>query len=142
MNPFGFLRSRQWILFRRLVLILIAVALVYRSWGPMLLTRLQRPNAQRDLVITRSEFRPDLVGDIKPGWIIGFKNESQRFTYDRIQLEATYKDSGGSVLQKDTLVVHHKLIPGEETIIGSPDFKQRPGAAEASLKVVNADSAR
>jgi hypothetical protein len=142
MKPFAFLRTRRWIVFRRLVLILIAIGLLYRSYGPVLLARLQRPNAQRDLVITRSEFRPDMLGDIKPGWIIGFKNESQRFTYDRIQLEATYKNSDGSVLQTDTLVVHHKLIPGEETIIGSPDFKQRPGAAEASLKVVNADAAR
>jgi hypothetical protein len=142
MNVFGFLRTRQWIMLRRLVLVGMLLILVYRSYGDVLVSWLQRPNAERDIIITRLEFRPDLPGEIKPAWIIGFKNESRRFAYDRIEMEATYRDAGGSILQKDTLVVKRKIPPGEETIIGSPDFRERPGAAAGSLKVIRADVAR
>jgi len=141
MNIFAFMRTREWMIGRRLVLIGLVLVLLYRSYGGALTGWLQRPNAERDLVITRSEFRPDLPGD-KPSWIIGFKNQSRRFTYDRIELEATYRDSGGAVLQKDTFVLRHRLVPGEETIIGSPDFRDRPGATGGSLKIVKANAAR
>jgi len=141
MSMSGFLRTREWRIVRRLVLIGIALFIVYRSYGDTLIGWMRGPDAERDLVITRSEFRPDLPG-AKPAWIIGFKNGSRRYTYDRIQLEATYRDAAGAILQKDTLVVHHRIVPGEETIIGSPDFRERPGAAAGSLKVVKAETAR
>src|SRR5215475_233485 len=111
-----FLRSRQWVIARRLLLIGIVLILGIRQYGSGLVTMLRRPNPIRDIVITRAEFRPELPGT-KPAWIIGFRNKSDKFTYDQIQLEATYLDEQGKVLELDKLVVRQKLPPGDEKLI-------------------------
>ena len=138
MSALRFLRTREWVILRRLILVGLILLLGYRSYGSVVHGWLQRPNAARDVAITRSEFQPEPPGS-RPNWIIGFRNSSSRFTYDRIQLEATYVDTAGIVLQKDTLVIHHKIMPGEEAIVGSPDFRERPGAARGQLKIINAE---
>src|SRR5213076_1953963 len=96
-----------------------------------------RPNPLRDIVITRAEFRPELPG-AKPAWIIGFRNNSDKFTYDQIQLEATYLDDQGRTLERDKLIVRQKLPPGDEKLIGSVDFKNRGQAKTGSLRVLGA----
>jgi hypothetical protein len=136
-----FLRSRQWIVARRVLLIGIILVLGIRQYGTSLVTLLRRPNPARDIVITRAEFRPELPG-AKPAWIIGFRNGSEKFTYDQIQLEATYMDDAGKVLERDKLVVRQKLPPGDEKLIGSVDFKSRGAAKSGSLKVVGADQVK
>jgi len=136
-----FLRSRQWIVARRVLLIGIILVLGIRQYGSSLVTLLRRPNPARDIVITRAEFRPELPG-AKPAWIIGFRNGSEKFTYDQIQLEATYMDDAGKVLERDKLVVRQKLPPGDEKLIGSVDFKSRGAAKSGSLKVVGADQVK
>jgi hypothetical protein len=136
-----FLRSRQWIVARRLLLIGIILVLGIRQYGSSLVTLLRRPNPARDIVITRAEFRPELPG-AKPAWIIGFRNGSEKFTYDQIQLEATYVDDTGKVLERDKLVVRQKLPPGDEKLIGSVDFKSRGAAKSGSLKVVDAEQVK
>ena len=136
-----FLRSRQWIVARRLLLIAIIVILGIRQYGNNVLSMLRRPNPTRDIVLTRMEFRPELPGT-KPGWIIGFRNNSDKFTYDQIQLEATYIDDQGKVLEKDKLVVKQKLPPGDEKLIGSADFKSRGAAKSGTLKVTGAEQVK
>ena len=136
-----FLRSRQWIVARRLFLIAIIVILGIRQYGNNIVTMLRRPNPTRDIVLTRMEFRPELPGT-KPGWIIGFRNNSDKFTYDQIQLEATYMDDQGKVLEKDKLVVKQKLPPGDEKLIGSADFKSRGAAKSGTLKVTGAEQVK
>ena len=136
-----FLRSRQWIVARRVLLIGIILVLGIRQYGTSLVTLLRRPNPARDIVITRAEFRPELPG-AKPAWIIGFRNGSEKFTYDQIQLEATYMDDAGKVLERDKLVVRQKLPPGDEKLIGSVDFKSRGAAKSGRLKVVGADQVK
>ena len=136
-----FLRSRQWIVARRLLLIAIIVILGIRQYGNNVLSMLRRPNPTRDIVLTRMEFRPELPGT-KPGWIIGFRNNSDKFTYDQIQLEATYMDDQGKVLEKDKLVVKQKLPPGDEKLIGSADFKSRGAAKSGTLKVTGAEQVK
>ena len=136
-----FLRSRQWIVARRLFLIAIIVILGIRQYGNNVLSMLRRPNPTRDIVLTRMEFRPELPGT-KPGWIIGFRNNSDKFTYDQIQLEATYIDDQGKVLEKDKLVVKQKLPPGDEKLIGSADFKSRGAAKSGTLKVTGAEQVK
>ena len=105
-----FLRTRQWIVARRTVLVGIVLIVAYRSYGDAIVSRLRGPNGQRDITITHAEFRPELPG-AKPAWIIGLRNNSNRFTYDQIQLEATYADDKGSVLEKDKPVVKQKIQP-------------------------------
>ena len=134
-----FLRSSKWVLTRRLILVAIVLIVAYRSYGPAVLSYFMGPNPQRDIVITRSEFRPELPQS-KPGWIIGFRNNSTRYTYDQIQLEATFTDDAGTVVERDTLIVRQKLTPGLEQMIGSTDFKSRGGATRGSLKVLNAQT--
>jgi len=136
-----FLRSRQWILARRLFLVAIIIVLGIRQYGPSLVNFLKRPNPARDIVVTRAEFRPELPGS-KPAWIIGFRNKSDKFTYDRIQLEATYIDDQGKVLERDKLIVRQKLPPRDEKLIGSVDFKSRGAAKAGTLKVVGADESK
>jgi hypothetical protein len=136
-----FLRSRQWILTRRLALVAIIVVLAIRQYGGGLVTMLRRPNPTRDIVITRAEFRPELPG-AKPGWIIGFRNNSTKFTYDEIQLEATYVDDRGKVLETDKLKVRQKLPPGDDKLIGSSDIKSRGAAKSGSLKVLGAEEVK
>ncbi len=134
-----FLRNPKWILTRRLFLLGVVLILAYRSYGDAIIAKLRGPNPEQDIVITRSEFRPE-IADSKPAWIIGFRNDSTRHTYDQIQLEATYFDANGAVLETDKLVVKQKLVPGDEQIIGSIDFKTRGAATRGSLKVVGAQS--
>jgi hypothetical protein len=122
---------------RRLVLIGLILFLAYRTWGGNLLTLFQSANASRDIVITKSEFRPDVPGS-KPAWIIGIRNNSGRFGYEQIQLEATYLDASGAILQKDTMTLRQKLVPGQEEVIGSTDIHERPGATSGQLKILSA----
>jgi hypothetical protein len=136
-----FLRSRQWIVGRRIALIAIIIILGIRQYGGNVVNLLRRPNPTRDIEITRSEFRPEIQGG-KPAWIIGFRNTSNKFTYDQIQLEATYFDDEGKFLEKDKLVVSQKLPPGDDKLIGSVDFKSRGAAKRGTLKVLGAQEAR
>src|SRR6266581_6319825 len=99
-----FLRSRQWVIGRRLFLVGLILFLGIRQYGGDVVTLLRRPNATRDIAVTRAEFRPELPGS-KPAWIIGFRNNSNKFTYNQIQLEATYVDAQGRILDRDKLVV-------------------------------------
>ena len=139
MSLFSVLQNRRWIMGRRIAMVLLIVFLGFRSYGGYIASRFQRANGARDVVLTRYEFRPELP-TAKPAWIIGFRNASGRFTYDSIQLEATYMDGTGKVLQKDTLVVRQKLIPGGEQLIASTDIKDRPGATTGTLRVLAAES--
>ena len=136
-----FLRTRQWIMGRRLVLIAIVLTVAYRSYGDAFMAYVHGPDPQKDIVITRAEFRPELPQS-KPGWIIGFRNDSTRYTYDQIQLEATFTDDAGKVIEKGTLVVKQKLTPGFEQIIGSTDFKSRGSATHGTLKVLGAEQVK
>jgi hypothetical protein len=136
-----FLRSRQWVMARRLILVGIILFLGIRQYGDSLVSLLRRPNGARDIVITRAEFRPELPG-AKPAWIIGFRNNSDKFTYDQIQLEATYLDDQGNVLERDKLEVRQKLPPRDEQLIASVDFKSRGAATRGTLKVVDAEGVK
>jgi hypothetical protein len=89
-----------------------------------------------DVIITKTEFRPDLR-DGKPAWIIRLKNQSTSTTYNKFDLEATYWDKDGKVLETDKMVLHQKLDPGAEEVVASSDFKARPGAAAGTLKVLS-----
>lgn len=132
-----FLRTRQWIVARRAILVIIVLLVALNRYGEGLLSYLYRPNPKHDIEITRTEFRAD-VPAARPVWIIGFRNTSRRFTYDSIQLEANYFDKDGALLQKDKLVVHQRLDPLEEKSIASPDFKERPNATRGTLTVMDA----
>jgi hypothetical protein len=132
-----FLHTRQWVAGRRLFLVVVVLVVAYRQYGDGLISRFAGPHPERDIKITRSEFRPELPG-AKPAWIIGFRNDSNRFTYDQIQLHATYMDDAGKVLETDTLNVKQKLSPGDEQIVGSIDFKSRGAATQGTLVVVGA----
>jgi hypothetical protein len=136
-----FLRSRQWAVARRLLLVGIILLLAIRQYGPSLVRYLQRPHPANDIVITRAEFRPELPG-AKPAWIIGFRNDSDKFTYDQIQLEATYMNDEGQVIERDKLVVRQKLPPHDEKLIASVDFKSRGAATRGSLRVVGAEEVK
>jgi len=135
----AFLRSRQWVLGRRIALVVVLVILAFRNYGDTLSSWLEKPDNPHDVVITKSEFRPDL-GDVKPAWIIGLKNESGDTSYEQIELEATYKDQEGNVLEVDKFVVKQKLLPGNETLIASTDTESRPRATTGTLRVVGAKS--
>ena len=135
------LRTRQWVVARRLVLIGIVLIVAYRQYGGSILLWLTGPNPARDIVITRSEFRPELPR-AKPAWIIGFRNDSRKFTYDDIELEAAYIDGQGKILERDTLVVKQKLAPGDEKVIASSDFKSRGAASRGTLRVAGAKEIR
>ena len=137
----AFLRSRQWVLARRLLLVGIILVLGIRQYGNSLVTLLRRPNPTQDIVITHAEFRPELA-TAKPAWIIGFRNDSDKFTYDQIELEAAYMDEQGKVLERDKLLVKQKLPPGDEKLIASVDFKSRGAAKTGTLKVVGAQQLR
>jgi hypothetical protein len=135
---FGFLRSRQWVIGRRMALVALVVILFLRNYGDTLSSWLRAPDPQRELVITKSEFRPEF-GE-KPAWIISLRNDSRRATYDQIELEATYRDDQGKVLETDKLVVRQKLTPGNEQTVASTDFKPRQGATNGTLRVLGARS--
>jgi hypothetical protein len=136
-----FLRTRQWVAGRRIFLFIVVLVVAYRQYGDAVVARFVGPHPEKDIKITRAEFRPELPG-AKPAWIIGFRNDSNRFTYDQIQLHATYMDDKGTVLETDTLNVKQKLAPGDEQIIGSIDFKSRGAATRGTLEVVGAKEIR
>ena len=136
-----FLQTRQWVVGRRIFLVAVVLVVAYRQYGGAIVSRLVGPHPERDIKITRAEFRPELPG-AKPAWIIGFRNDSNRFTYDQIQLHATYMDDKGTVLETDTLNVKQKLPPGDEQIVGSIDFKSRGAATRGTLQVVGAKDIR
>ena len=136
-----FLQSRQWVAGRRLLLAGIILFLGIRQYGGSVVTMLRRPNPTQDIVITHAEFHPELPG-LKPAWIIGFRNNSHKFTYDQIQLEATYLDEQGKFLETDKLKVRQKLTPGDEKLIGSNDVKSRGAAKSGTLKVLGAEEAK
>ena len=137
MSILQFFRTREWVLIRRVVLIGLVVFLGIRTWGGYLLTPFQSANASRDLAITKTEFRLDVAGS-RPAWVIGIRNNSSRFGYDLVQLEATYLDKSGTVLQKDKMTLRQKLIPGQEESILTTDIHERPGATNGRLKIVSA----
>lgn len=139
MNILGFLRTRQWVYIRRLVLVVAIVILGLRNYSNTLSSWLRGPDHEHDIVLTQAEFRPD-IGETKPAWIIGLRNASARYTYDQIELEATYIDETGKVLETDRLIVRQKFVPGEEQLIASTDVKSRPGATSGTLKVLSATS--
>jgi len=138
MNLLGFFRTREWIITRRLVLVGLVLVLGYRTWGSYLLAPLQSPNAGRDIAITKIEFRPDLPG-AKPAWIIGLRNNSSRFSYHHIKVQAKYLDKSGTTLQVDNMTLQQKLIPGQEEVIGTTDIRERPGASNGTMTVIDAD---
>jgi hypothetical protein len=133
-----FFRRREWTILRRLILVGLIVFLALRNYGDSLTRWFARPDGARDVVLTQYEFRPEMPG-AKPAWIIGFRNESARFTYDRIELEATYFDDQGAILQQDKLVVNQRLAPGEEQLVASIDARDRPGASKGTLRVSHAE---
>lgn len=136
-----FLRSRQWIVARRLFLVAVVIVVAIRQYGGSVVSLLSRPNPTRDIVLTHAEFRPELSG-AKPAWIIGFRNTSNRYTYDKIELEATYMDDQGKTLEKDKLVVTQKLPPGDEKLIGSSDVKSRGKATTGTVRLLGAQAAK
>jgi hypothetical protein len=137
MNISGFLRSRQWIFARRLALIALIVFLGIRNYAGPVWSWLRAADPQRDVAVIKSEFRTDL-GEEKPAWVIGLRNNSNTTTYDQIELEATYMNNEGKVLETDRLVVKQKLTPGHEQTIASTDLKPRVGATNGTLKVIGA----
>jgi len=132
-----FLGSREWRIARRGLLVAIVLIVAIGRYGGSVVNWLSRPDPKKDIEISNVEFRVDVPTD-KPIWIIRFRNGSRRFTYDAIQLEANYFDKDGKFLQKDKLVVHQQLDPLQEKQIASPDFKQRPDAANGTLTVMDA----
>ena len=132
---FGVLRSRQWVVGRRLALVALVIILGFRNYRGTLSSWLGSADPQRDVIITKSEFRPEFGA----AWIIGLRNDSNRATYDQIELEATYWDDQGKVLETDKFVVRQKLTPGKEQTNGIT-VKPRPGATNGTLRVLGARS--
>ncbi len=133
----SFFRTREWVIARRLALVAVILFLGYRSYGNAIVSLFARADAVRDIEIIRAEFRPEVNG-ARPAWIINFRNNSNRHTYDDILLEATYLGADGSVLETDKLTVKQRLIPGDEQIVGSVDFKSRGPARRGTVKVIGA----
>ena len=137
----GFFGNLSWVRARRAALVTIALALAYHNYGGAVASWLARPDPSHDIAITRTEFRPDVPG-ARPAWIVGVRNNSRRFTYHDIRLEATYLDDAGKVLDTGKLVFPKRLAPGEEQLAGSVDSKDRPGATRGSLRVVDAEASK
>lgn len=137
MNIFSALRSRQWVIGRRLALITLILILGFRNYGGSVFSWFRGPDREHDVVLTQVEFRPD-IGETKPAWIIGLKNQSSRYTYDQVEVEATYKDKSGKVLEMDKMTIHQKLEPGEAQLTATTDIKSRPGAVTGSLRIIRA----
>ena len=134
MNP---LRSRYWAKGRRVILILFVVVLGYRSYGDSIARWFSGPDPVAEIIITHSEFRPELGGD-QPLWIIRLRNISSVTIYDEVVMEAVYTDTTGAVTEKDQIVIHQRLGPGEEREVPSRDPKSRNNAASATLRVLDA----
>jgi hypothetical protein len=132
-----FLRTREWAVARRAILVAILAGVALVQYGGGFRSLFNRPNPKSDIEITRAEFRADIPA-ARPVWIIGFRNTSRQFTYDVIELDASYFDAEGKFIERDKLVVHQKLDPLQETSIASPDFKERPNARRGTLAVLDA----
>ena len=134
----NFLRTRQWVIVRRLLLLAVILFLAYRNYGDRIVSWMQSGNeAQQDIVLTKAEFHSSPPGQ-RPAWILNLHNTSTEHTYDRIQLEATYADTEGRVLQKDTLIVNQVLRPGEQRLVASVDSRERGAAVNGYVTVLNA----
>jgi hypothetical protein len=135
----SFFRTRQWVVARRLLLVGVILVLAYRNYGDRITSWTGTKNdAQQDIVITKAEFHGSRPGE-RPAWILNFHNTSSEHTYDRIQLEATYSDSDGRVLQKDTLVVNQILRPGEQKLVASVDSRERGTAVAGYVSILDAE---
>jgi hypothetical protein len=137
MNLSRVFRSQQWRTGRRIALVILVLVLGLRNYGGTISSWLRSPAPEQDVVLTHTEFRADL-GDARPSWIIGLKNQSARYTYDRVELEATYKDQAGAIIETEKMTIRQKLGPGEEQLVGSTDIKARPGAVAGTLRVLKA----
>ena len=127
---------RYWVIGRRVVLVLGVLVLAYRSYGDRLAFFFQRPDAVRDIELTHTEFRAE-VGD-RPAWFIGVRNKSGTFAYAQIEMEASYFDNAGKMIESDRFVVRQKLTPGDEQLVSSYDTKPRGAAVRGTLRVVGA----
>ncbi len=134
MNP---LRSR-WPVARRVLLVLIVLIVAYRNYGDTINGWFTTPGPETEIVITHTEFRTDLEGDLRPAWFIGLLNRSDDTVYDNIVLEATYF-SGATILETDRLVIEQRLRPGQEELIGSRDSRVREGATAGQVRVIGAE---
>ena len=134
MNPF---RSSYWSRLRRPLLIVAVIVLGYRSYGDSIARWFQPADPVTEIVITHSEFRPEVGGE-RPVWILRLYNSSSRNIYDRVVMEATYVNIDGVVTEKDQIIINQRLNPREEKEIPSRDPKPRINAARATLKVINA----
>jgi hypothetical protein len=137
MTVLEYLRTRRWSFYRRFLLVIIVLVLALRNYGDRVATWIMGAGASGDVIITHYEFRPELPGS-RPAWIINVKNQNRKVTYDRIELDATYFDANGTVLDRDKLVIRQKLAPGEEQLVGSIDVRDRPGAQSGTLTVSDA----
>ena len=133
-----FLNSRSWIIGRRIVLISLVFVIAYRNYSGTVEDWFSRPDPKTDIIITHTEFRTDLEGDLRPAWFIGIQNQSPDTAYGNIVLEATYSD-GVTVLERDQIVIDQRLLPGQEELVGSRDSSIRKGAIQGSLRVLDAD---
>ena len=131
-------RSRRWRTGRRILLIAAVLVVGYRNYGAAIADWMRGPLPSDHIVITQTEFRPNLEGDPRPAWFIGLANRSDDTTYDNIVLEASYSD-GERVIERDELIITRRLAPGQEEIIGSRDSSTREGAIDAWLRIVDAE---
>jgi hypothetical protein len=122
---------------RRIALVVIILVLAFRNYGGTLSSLFRNSKSSGDVIITKTEFRPDLR-DGKPAWIIGLRNQSKNATYNQYEFEATYIDKDGKPSETDKMVLRQKLVPGDEQVIASPDFKARPGAVAGTIKLLTA----
>ncbi len=133
-----FLRSRTWLIGRRIALILIAVVIGYRSYGDAVSTWFRGPDPSKDIVITQTEFRPAPEGD-RPLWFIGLRNDNAATTYDQILMEATYMDALGATTEVDRIIISQRLGPGQEQDIGTRDRIPRVRAITGALRILDAE---
>jgi hypothetical protein len=119
-------------------LLVIILVFAYRNYGDAVAGWFDQAGPETDIVITHTEFRPELEGDIRPAWFIGLLNQSSDTVYDNILLEATYTN-GDAVLEQDQIVIEQRLMPGQEELIGSRDTAVRNGATGGRLRVLDAE---
>jgi hypothetical protein len=135
----NFLRTKQWVLARRLLLVAVILVLAWRNYGDRVTSWMQSSNdAQQDIVITKAEFHGSGPGE-RPAWILNLHNRSTENTYNRIHLAATYSDGAGRVLQTDTLIVNQVLRPGEQKLVASVDSRERGAAVNGYVTVLDAE---
>ena len=112
--------------------------MAYRNYGDTFKGWFIDSGPETEIVITHTEFRTDLEGDLRPAWFIGLLNRSDDTVYDNIVLEATYFD-GATILETDRLVIEQRLRPGQEELIGSRDARIREGATAGQVRVIGAE---